>query len=289
MNRTARYVLGLVVLGWVAVGCSDNSNPVGISSSTFDSNGLSGAAVSETIDFEGVAEGTQNPVVFGDGGSGPIATSAGPATASSPDADTAIIYDTSAGPGADPDLDVQSAQANVLIVEEDLADTDGDGDPDDCFDGGNLTIDFSGVDAAGVTAESVVLLDIEQATGANTIDLLGPGDAFITSIDIPFTGDGGITGPINLGPTAGVVKMVFHFVTSGAVDDIVFTPPDRGDEGCTPGKWKNWTGLGRQADIWPPTGYSQGQSLDSGFTGVDASLGGTSLLDALSFGGGPGV
>lgn len=288
MNRTARYVLGLVVLGWVAVGCSENSNPVGISSPTFDSDGLSGAAVSETIDFEGVAAGTQNPVVFGDGGSGPITTSAGPATASCPDADTAIIYDTSAGPGADPDLDAQAAQANVLVVEEDLTDADGDGDPDDCGSGGNLTIDFSGVDAGGVTVESVKVLDLEQVLGANTVDLLGPGDALITTIDLPQTGDAGI-GTVNLGPTAGVVKLVFHFVTSGATDDIVFTPPDRGDEGCTPGKWKNWTGLGRQANIWPPTGYSQGQSLDSVFTGVDASLGGTSLLDALSFGGGPGV
>ncbi len=287
MNRTAGWVLGLAVLGWLTVGCSDNSGPVGISS--FESNGITLAAVSEVIDFEGVPEGTQNPVVFGDGGSGPIATSAGPATASCPDADTAIIYDTSAGPGADPDLDAQPAQANVLIVEEDLADTDGDGDPDDCFDGGNLTIDFSGVDAAGVTAESVVVLDIEQATGANTIDLLGPGDAFITSIDIPFTGDGGITGPINLGPTAGVVKMVFHFVTSGAVDDLVFTPPDRGNQGCTPGKWKNWTGLKSQANIWPPTGYSQGQSVGSVFTGVHATLAGTTLLDALDGGGGPGI
>ncbi len=284
MNRTARGVLGLAVLGWVTVGCSESSSPVGLSS--FESDGITLAAVSETIDFEGVPEGTQNPVVFGDGGSGPIATSAGPATASCPDADTAIIYDTSAGPGADPDLDNQSGQANVLIVEEDLADTDGDGDPDDCFNGGNLTIDFSGVDAGGVTVNTVRVLDIEQVAG-NTIDLLGPGDAPIT------LGDGGITPPIDLGPTAGVVKMVFHFVTSGAVDDLVFTPPDRGTEGCTPGKWKNWTGLGRgnQSNHWAATAYNPppGPTVGSVFTGVDASLAGDSFLDALNYGGGSGI
>ncbi len=167
-------------------------------------------------------------MVFGDLGSGPIATSApNIADAVCPDRDVAIIYDTASGNGGDTfDLDLQSQQGNVLVIEEDLADTDGDGDPDDCSNGGDLVIDFSGVDAGGVTVDFVTILDIEQATGANTIDLLGPGDAFITSVDIPFTGDGGITPPIDLGPTAGVVKMVFHFVTSGAVDDLVFTEPE---------------------------------------------------------------
>jgi len=291
MNRTARWVLGLAVLGWVTVGCSESSNPVGISSPAFDSDGVTLAATSETINFEGVAAGTQNPVVFGDLGSGPIATSAGPATASCPDADTAIIYDTSAGPGADPDLDNQSAQANVLIVEEDLADTDGDGDPDDCFNGGNLTIDFSGVDAAGVTVNSVKVLDIEQQAG-NTIDLLGPGDAPITlGILIPFTGDGGITGPINLGPTAGVTKMVFHFVTSGAVDDIVFTPPDRGGEGCTPGYYKN---LRKHAFAWADAGWDPNNDIVSDMfseaaNAPYAALGNASLHEGLSFQGGNSV
>jgi hypothetical protein len=177
MNRTARWVLGLAVLGWVTMGCSESSNPVGISSPTFESDGITLAATSETIDFEGAAEGTLNPVVFGDLGSGPIATSApNIADAVCPDRDVAIIYDTASGNGGDTfDLDLQSQQGNVLVIEEDLADTDADGDPDDCSNGGDLVIDFSGVDAGGVTVDFVTILDIEQATGANTIDLLGPG------------------------------------------------------------------------------------------------------------------
>lgn len=57
-------------------------------------------------------------------------------------------------------------------------------------------------------------------------------------------------------------------------------PPPPGDEGCTPGYWKN------HLDSWGPTGYTPGQSLTSVF-GANALSG--SLLDGLGFGGGPGV
>jgi len=62
-------------------------------------------------------------------------------------------------------------------------------------------------------------------------------------------------------------------------------PADPGDEGCTPGYWKNHT------DSWPPTGYSPGQSLPSVFAQSAAypELASASLLDALDFGGGGGV
>lgn len=54
-----------------------------------------------------------------------------------------------------------------------------------------------------------------------------------------------------------------------------------GDQGCTPGYWKNHT------DSWPATGYSPSQTVSSVF--AQASLypvGTASLLDALGFGGG---
>jgi hypothetical protein len=57
-------------------------------------------------------------------------------------------------------------------------------------------------------------------------------------------------------------------------------PPPPGDEGCTPGYWKN------HLASWPPTGFSTGQALTSVF-GPNALPG--TLLEALSFGGGPGV
>ncbi len=57
-----------------------------------------------------------------------------------------------------------------------------------------------------------------------------------------------------------------------------------GNQGCTPGYWKNHTGS------WPPTGYSPEQTVSGVF--AQAALypsGPLSLLAALSFGGGPGV
>ena len=56
----------------------------------------------------------------------------------------------------------------------------------------------------------------------------------------------------------------------------------QGDEGCTPGYWKNHT------DSWPPTGYSTGQKVQSVFSKASLypSLGSSTLLQALSFQGG---
>ena len=60
-------------------------------------------------------------------------------------------------------------------------------------------------------------------------------------------------------------------------------PP--GDEGCTPGYWKNHT------DSWLPTGFSTGQSVVSVFSAASAfpTLASNSLLTALDDGGGPGA
>lgn len=58
-----------------------------------------------------------------------------------------------------------------------------------------------------------------------------------------------------------------------------------GDDGCTPGYWKNHT------DSWAVTGYSSGQSVDSVFAQAATypTISAASLLQALDFGGGPGV
>ena len=60
-------------------------------------------------------------------------------------------------------------------------------------------------------------------------------------------------------------------------------PPD--DEGCTPGYWKN------HPASWELTGYSPSQSVDSIFAQADSypGLGSATLIEALDFGGGPGV
>ena len=59
-----------------------------------------------------------------------------------------------------------------------------------------------------------------------------------------------------------------------------------GNQGCTPGYWKNHT------DSWPPTGYSPGQAVDSVFANVNTfypALGNATLFQALGFDGGPGA
>jgi hypothetical protein len=58
-------------------------------------------------------------------------------------------------------------------------------------------------------------------------------------------------------------------------------PPPTGNEGCTPGYWKN------HLDAW--VGYSPDQTVNSVFTGALPSVGTSTLQQALSFGGGPGV
>jgi hypothetical protein len=58
-------------------------------------------------------------------------------------------------------------------------------------------------------------------------------------------------------------------------------PPPRGDEGCTPGFWKNHT------NAWDA--YSPNQTVGSVFSGASASLADDTLLQALSYQGGTGL
>lgn len=63
------------------------------------------------------------------------------------------------------------------------------------------------------------------------------------------------------------------------------TTPIIGDEGCTPGYWKNHTGA------WAGTGLAPGQTVNSVFSAASAfgSLGTQTLLQALQGGGGSGT
>jgi len=62
-------------------------------------------------------------------------------------------------------------------------------------------------------------------------------------------------------------------------------PPAEGDEGCTPGYWKNHTGS------WAGTGFAPGQTTLSVFSGASAfpSLASQTLLQSLQGGGGTGT
>lgn len=62
-------------------------------------------------------------------------------------------------------------------------------------------------------------------------------------------------------------------------------PPPSGNQGCTPGYWKN------HEDSWPASGFSTGQKVESVFGEASrySSFGQAALLEALSFHGGSGV
>jgi len=62
-------------------------------------------------------------------------------------------------------------------------------------------------------------------------------------------------------------------------------PPPTGDEGCSPGYWKNHT------SSWATTGYSPSQTAVSVFSAANAfpSLAGKTLLQSIQGGGGPGT
>ncbi|MGD1996070.1 MAG: hypothetical protein PVH62_04775 [Anaerolineae bacterium] len=57
------------------------------------------------------------------------------------------------------------------------------------------------------------------------------------------------------------------------------TPPPPGDEGCTPGYWRN------HLEAWSPTGYSPGDDFDTVF-GVDLFTRDITLEEAVNLGGG---
>lgn len=71
---------------------------------------------------------------------------------------------------------------------------------------------------------------------------------------------------------------------SGGIDFWFQPPPVAGNEGCTPGYWKN------HLDSWASTGFAPTQTLESVFDVPDAlGLDNASLHAALSFSGGSGV
>lgn len=83
-------------------------------------------------------------------------------------------------------------------------------------------------------------------------------------------------------------NQVTNQVTISAGDDsggldFCYVEVNGGGEGCTPGYWKN------HLAAWSPTGYSSSQLVSSVFSGANANQAGKTLLQALNFGGGPGV
>ena len=89
-------------------------------------------------------------------------------------------------------------------------------------------------------------------------------------------------GPAGSNILYGVQGRLIAFANGGAAACDCEEPPPAGNEGLTPGFWKNHTA------VWQ--GYTPGQTLESVFDVPDSlGLDNKTLLEALSFTGGPGV
>jgi hypothetical protein len=210
---------------------------------------LLGNSYAETIDFEGLAAGTIVASVFGDSGSGPILVQGtNPSLAAGTNA--AVIFDSSNPTGDDSDLGTPNenfggpgigsggeagsfanttALGNLLIVAEDLVDSEPDGlvdDPDDADEvGASIRFDFSAVGSGSVTIDEITIIDVEASEPSATVELfngpIAPAN-LIANFTLTQTGDNGVSIE-SLGPTSGVVTMLVTLNGSGGIDNIVFT------------------------------------------------------------------
>ncbi len=198
------------------------------------------------IDFEGVAAGTILDQVFGASGAGPIVVSGFNPNLGAVNA--AVIFDSSNPTGGDFDLGTPNEdfagpgigsggsagspyensqkQGNVIIVAEDLVDSDNDGlvdDPDDAdVIGSGIRFDFSSL--GSVTLHSLLLIDVEADEPFAQVDMFDANSNLLGTVVLPTIGDNGV-GEFDLGSVPGVVSALVTMNGSGAIDQVVFTPP----------------------------------------------------------------
>jgi len=205
------------------------------------------------VDFENLPAGTiVSSLSSGAGISGPLVGSVG-VLGFTPGfgTNTSVIFDSSNPSGEDDDLGTPNIAfagpgigaggtvsndtplGNILILVEDLVDTNPpDGlvdDPDDTFlKGATTTFDFSGVNGAVVKVLDMTVLDVEDTEGGAFVQVSGPALPAVV-IPIPFTGDNGAaTVAIN---ATGVDTMIVSFNGSGAIGEFRIeqeTPDDDG-------------------------------------------------------------
>lgn len=99
----------------------------------------------------------------------------------------------------------------------------------------------------------------------------------LVGADQSLTGTNTVTGVLGSGSPKQSALVVF-------TNRILPPPPPPGDEGCTPGYWKN------HLDSWAGTGYTPGQTAGNVFAlGGFPSLASKTLRQTLNGGGGPGA
>ncbi len=228
----------------------------------------------ETIDFEVVPTATIVDVVFGDGGTGPIAVSGFNPQLALP-GNAAVIFDSAnppvtpvetidddlgtpnedfGGPGRGAGGEAGSPFQNdtplghLLIINEaaEFVDRDSSGTIDmadspviltDDADliGASLSLDFTAV--APVTVSSIDIIDVELNEPMATVALFGSGGGLRAMFPLPQPGDNGVA-HFEFGPIGNVWSMVVSLNGSGAIDNVVFDgeQPFCGDGNIDPGE-----------------------------------------------------
>jgi hypothetical protein len=125
---------------------------------------------------------------------------------------------------------------------------------------------------------------------ATIVETPGVG-SHLVSIAVAYAGDNVTAEQTNVGTSTAIVT-IGEDPSGAGVDPgpsgatVTFTnelDPPPGDEGCTPGYWKQE----QHFDSWE--GHDPTDLVGGVFTGADASLADDTLLQALNYGGGPGL
>ena len=186
--------------------------------------GSAHAGALTVLDFEGEAAGTIIDNEFA-----PFVTIT---TVSNGDNNAAVIFDTNNPTGNDDDqgapfdpadgMGGQLSPGNVLVISEDARGITCNGvtcsEPDDEGEGGTIAFNFAEV----VTFQGFDVFDVSDGGVSFSVDLFDINDMLITSILAPSgIGDNEFLSFIDLN-IAGVIRAVFNFGGSGAIDNIAF-------------------------------------------------------------------
>lgn len=208
-----------------------------------------GASRIDVLDFEGFAAGAVVDVAFGRHGAGPVGVRGTNPELGAPNA--ALAFDSSQPTGGDFDLGTpnesfggpgvgQGGEAgspfenrrplgNLLIVGDDLTDSDGDGLVDNPGDasvpGATLELDFAAV--GPVSVRSLTVVDLESRSEPSIALLLDGEGSVLHEVLLPVVGDNGVA-RVELGDVPGVSSMRVVLNGSSAIDEVLFELPSRG-------------------------------------------------------------